>query len=120
MRALMRFLPAVIAVLALGALFLRVDMNELRTALLQGHVVAILPWAALLAIVYMALHVLWERMLLAHTPRPPGYFDVCAGKVGTAVLNSIGFALGSGGYVVWIARATGAGAGAALALRRHR
>jgi hypothetical protein len=113
----MRFLPAAIAVLALGAVFLRVDMRELRAAILQGHVAAILPWAALLAIGYMALHSLWERMLLSHTPVPPSYYDVWTGKVGTAVLNSIGFALGSGGYVVWIARATGAGVGGALALR---
>ena len=113
----MRFLPAAIAVLALGAVFLRVDMHELRTALLQGHVAAILPWAALLALGYMALHALWERVLLSRTPVPPSYADVWAGKVGTAVLNSIGFALGSGGYVVWIARATGAGIGGALALR---
>lgn len=117
MRKLMRFLPAVIAVLALGSLFLRVEMQELRTALVQGHVAAILPWAALLAIGYMALHSLWERVLLSHTPVPPSYYDVWAGKVGTAVLNSIGFALGSGGYVVWIARATGVGIGGALALR---
>jgi uncharacterized membrane protein YbhN (UPF0104 family) len=48
---------------------------------------------------------------------PPSYYDVWSGKVGTAVLNSIGFALGSGGYVVWIARATGVGIGGALALR---
>jgi len=45
MRKLMRFLPAAIAVVALGALFLRVDTQELHTALLQGHVAAILPWA---------------------------------------------------------------------------
>src|SRR5262245_52494861 len=117
MRKLMRFLPAAIAVLALGAVFLRVDMQELRTALVQGHVAAILPWAALLAIGYMVLHSLWERVLLSHTPVPPSYYDVWSGKVGTAVLNSIGFALGSGGYVVWIARATGIGIGGALALR---
>jgi hypothetical protein len=117
MRALIRFLPAGIAILALGALFLRVDMAELHGSLVHGHVAAIIPWAALLAIGYMALHANWERALLSRTPLPPPYYDVWAGKSGTAILNSIGFALGSGGYVVWIARATGVGMGGAVALR---
>jgi hypothetical protein len=112
-----RFIPAVIAVIALGALLLRVDMDEVRTALVQGHVAATFAWAAVLAIGYMALHANWERMLLSHTPAPPGYWGVWAGKAGTAVLNSVGFALGAGGYIVWIARATGAGFVAATALR---
>jgi hypothetical protein len=117
MRTLLRFVPAAIAALALGAVLLRVDIDELRMAMVQGHVAAIIPWAALLAIGYMALHANWERLLLSRTPLPPRYADVWAGKAGTAVLNAVGFALGSGGYVVWIARATGVGFGGALALR---
>jgi hypothetical protein len=117
MRTLLRFVPAAIAALALGAVLLRVDIDELRTAMVQGHVTAIVPWAALLAIGYMALHANWERLLLSRTPVPPRYSSVWAGKAGTAVLNAVGFALGSGGYVIWIARATGVGVGGALALR---
>jgi hypothetical protein len=117
MKAFLRFVPAIIAVLALGGLLLRVDIAEVRTAIVQGHVAAIIPWAAVLAIGYMALHANWERMLLSRTPVPPSYSDVWAGKAGTAVLNAIGFALGAGGYIAWIARATGVGIAGATALR---
>lgn len=117
MKAFLRFVPAIIAVLALGGLLLRVDIAEVRAAIVQGHVAAILPWAAVLAIGYMALHANWERMLLSRTPMPPSYSSVWAGKAGTAVLNAIGFALGAGGYIAWIARATGVGVAGATALR---
>jgi hypothetical protein len=117
MRAFLRFVPAIIAVLALGGLLWRIDVAELRTAIVHGNVAAILPWAAVLAMGYMALHANWERMLLSRTPLPPGYWNVWAGKAGTAVLNAIGFALGAGGYIAWIARATGVGVAGATALR---
>jgi hypothetical protein len=117
MKASLRFVPAIIAVLALGGLLLRIDIAEVRTAIVQGNVAVIVPWAAVLALAYMALHANWERLLLSRTPVPPSYWSVWAGKAGTAVLNAIGFALGAGGYVVWIARATGAGLAGATALR---
>lgn len=117
MKAFLRFVPAIIAALALGGLLLRIDIAEVRTAIVQGNVATIIPWAAMLALAYMALHANWERLLLSRTPMPPSYWSVWAGKAGTAVLNAIGFALGAGGYVVWIARATGAGLAGATALR---
>jgi hypothetical protein len=117
MKAFLRFVPATIAMLALVTLLLRIDISEVRTAIVQGNVAAIVPWAAVLALAYMALHANWERLLLSRTPVPPGYWNVWAGKAGTAVLNAIGFALGAGGYVVWIARATGVGLAGATALR---
>lgn len=115
--ALVRLVPAMVAVLALGAVLVRVDIEEVRTAIVHGHVAAMVPWAAVLAIGYMALHANWERMLLSRTPLPPSYSGVWAGKAGTAVLNGIGFALGTGGYIAWIARATGVGVAGATALR---
>lgn len=117
MKGVLRFVPAIIAVLALGGVLLRVDIDEVRTAIVHGHVAAMLPWAAILAIGYMALHANWERLLLSRTPLPPSYSNVWAGKAGTAVLNAIGFALGAGGYIAWIARATGVGVAGATALR---
>lgn len=117
MKAFLRFVPATIAVLALGGLLLRIDTSEVRTAIVQGNVAAIVLWAAVLALAYMALHANWERLLLSRTPVPPSYWHVWAGKAGTAVLNAIGFALGAGGYVVWIARVTGVGLAGATALR---
>lgn len=119
MKALGRIAPFVIAAIAVAAVLRRYSLHDIAVEMRAGRALAAAPWAALLAVGYMVLAAYADTLVLRayrSTHGSPRWRDVVRGKAAAAMLTSIGYLFGNGGYGVWIARATGVGARAAAAL----
>jgi hypothetical protein len=106
---LRRFGPIVVAALVVAAIVRKVSAREVAQAFRDGHALAVTPFAALLALSFLG----WGATADATVLRRFGdvrWRDVVKGKAATAVLTALGYFWSNGGYGVWIARRTGAGA----------
>jgi hypothetical protein len=110
-----RALPIFVALIAVAAVLRRYSPGEIVAQMRLGHALAVVPWAIALAVGYMVIAAACDTLVLAHFGAPR-YRDVFRGKAAAAVLTSVGYLFGNGGYGVWLARATGAGAAAATGL----
>jgi hypothetical protein len=108
--------PMVVALGILAVVIVINDPAKIAASLGEGRPLYAAPFALMLAFAYMTLQSFFDTRLLRATPRPPSYTSVWAGKAGSAVLAAVGHIIGSGGYALWIARSTGAGAALAAAI----
>jgi hypothetical protein len=112
---LRRLLPLVVAAVAVAAVLRRYSPSEIAAQMRQGHALAVIPWAVVLALGYMLIAAGCDTLVLTRFGAPR-YRDVFRGKAAAAVLTSVGYLFGNGGYGVWLARATGVGAAGATGL----
>lgn len=115
MRWLRRLVPLVVAALAVAAVLRRYSPSEIAAQMRQGRALAVVPWAIVFAVGYLLVSAACDTLVLTRFGAPR-YRDVVRGKAAAAVLTSIGYLFGNGGYGVWLARATGAGAARATGL----
>lgn len=107
-----RLAPWAISAAAIAAILQRYSAREIAAHLAAGHVGPVGPVAIALIVALLPLVAAWDFLVFRGALGGPAYRDVIRGKAGSAVLMSLGYAFGNGGYGVWLARRTGAGAGA--------
>ena len=93
-------------------------LSQIIAEMQRGDVTLLLPlaiWVTLQGLLVAGLADLFviRAAAAAGEGRSPRYLDVVVAKAGVGVLEAVGYALGRGGYGVWIARAAGTGAGLA-------
>jgi hypothetical protein len=104
-----RTAPFLITAVVLFAILRRYSVAEISTQVREGNGIVVVPCAIALTLLYISFTALADTMVLGCFG-PVRYLDILRAKMGMAVLTSLGYAFGNGGYAVWIARATGAGA----------
>ncbi|MEJ7733729.1 MAG: hypothetical protein WKG00_31600, partial [Polyangiaceae bacterium] len=114
-RRLVRALaPWLITVAVFVAILRRYPPGEVLAAMGEGEVAPMMAIGFALGVALLPFAAAWDRVVMRATvpasAHPPTYLDALRGKGGSAVLMVLGYAFGSGGYGVWIARATGCGA----------
>lgn len=119
-RWLRRLAPWVVAALVVGWLLWRHSPRAIAAELARGGVLGLVPWALAISVGSLVLMAAADRLVFAPAlgagpdARPLGLLDVVRGRSATAILMNVNYGLSSGGYGVWLARRTGAGAGAAV------
>lgn len=112
-----RLAPWVAAAVVLAALVWRYSPRAIAAELARGGVLGIVPWSAAIALVALVLMAAADRLVFAAAlgaGEPLRLADVARGRAATAILMSVNYGLSSGGYAVWLARRTGAGAAASV------
>jgi len=109
-----RWVPWLVAAAVLGLLFLRYPPGEVTAAMARGNWLAIAPWNAAVALVGLAAMALADWLVFSAFAEL-GLWDVVRGRGGTTILMTIHYGASAGGYGVWLARRTGAGAAASSA-----
>jgi hypothetical protein len=110
---LQRLAPYVVAASVVGWILHKYPLASVATEMRAGHALRMLPLALLVPFAVWLPYALYDRVVLLWTVGPIPYRDVVRAKAATAVLLTLGYFLGGGGYAVWVARRTGTGAGRA-------
>lgn len=116
LRWLRRLAPWVVAAAVIAILLSRYSPREIAEELAHGSVLGLVPWVAAVSLGGLVSMAVADWLVFSAAL---GGFrlrirDVARGRAGTAVVMSIHYSLSSGGYAVWLARRTGAGAGATV------
>lgn len=109
--------PWIVAAAVIGALVWRYSPRAIAAELARGDVLAMLPWTLAVALVSLGLMAVADWLVLVPSLGARERLrlrDVARGRAGTSVLSSLSYGLSSGGYGVWVARRTGAGAAATV------
>ena len=115
-RLLRRLAPWLLAGVVLAVLFLRHSPEEIAREMARGEALAILPWAALVALLSLGTMALADRLLFAAAlGAPRRALEVARGRAATSILMTFGHGATVGGYGLWLARVSGAGARATVA-----
>lgn len=109
--------PWIAAAVVIGALIWRYSPSAIAAELARGDVLAMLPWTLAVAVASLALMAVADWMVLVPSLDARERLrlrDVARGRAVTSMLSSLSYSLSSGGYGVWVARRTGAGAAATV------
>ncbi len=109
--------PWIVAALVIGALLWRYSPRAIAAELARGDVLALLPWTLGVAAVSLAIMTVADWLVLVPSLGARERLrlrDVAGGRAATSLLSTLSYGLSSGGYGVWIARRTGAGAAATV------
>lgn len=110
-RSLVRMLaPWVVTAAVVAVLLYKYPVGTIAREIGRGDALAILPLALALVAGMLFPLALWDWLIFSAALGKVRYLDVLRGKAGSAVLLTIGYGFSSGGYGVWVARKTGAGA----------
>lgn len=107
---LTRLAPYVITAAVIIAILRRYELSAIVAHIANGNALPMIPIALGMILFLLPLASGWDAIVMQGTLGRPPYLDVIRGKAGTMVLLALGYAFGNGGYGVWIARMTGAGA----------
>jgi hypothetical protein len=107
---LRRLAPYVVAGAVIAAILHKYPVRDIVAEMRLGHALPMLPLAIALDFVVWLPYAAYDRVVLLKAIGPISYRDVVRAKAATAVLLTLGYFFGGGGYAVWIARRTGAGA----------
>jgi len=110
-----RWVPWLVAATVLGLLFVRYRPGEVAEAMSSGDALAVVPWCALVAVLGLAAMSLADWLVFSAFAAGLRWFDVVRGRAGTTILMTLHYGVSVGGYGVWLARKTGAGAAACSA-----
>lgn len=116
LRWLRRLAPWAVAAAVVALLLSRYSPRLIADELVRGDVLGLVPWVAAVTsggLVTMALAD-WLVFSAALGGDRLRIRDVARGRAATAVVMSIHMGLSTGSYAVWLARRTGAGAGATV------
>lgn len=112
-----RLLPWVLTVGAVAYILSQHSLASIVAEMRHGSVVWLLPlgaWVTVQGLLVASLADLWVIRAAQANARPwPRYRDVAVAKAGVGLFEAVGYAVGRGGYGVWIARAAGTGPGPA-------
>lgn len=104
-----RLAPYIVAATVVGAILRKYPARDIVAEMRLGHALRMLPLALALTFVVWLPYAAYDRVVLFGAVGPVRYLDVLRAKAASAVLLTLGYFLGGGGYAVWIARKTGAG-----------
>ena len=90
--------------------------REIAAEMRLGHAAAMVPAALALPFAVWLQYAACDRVILVAAIGRIPYRDVVRAKAASAVLMTLGYMVGGGGYAVWIARKTGVGAGRAASV----
>jgi hypothetical protein len=110
---LQRLAPYAVAASVVAWILHKYPLADVVTEMRAGHALRMLPLALVLPFVVWLPYALYDRVVLLGAVGSVPYRDVVRAKAATAVLLTLGYFFGGGGYAVWIARKTGTGAGRA-------
>jgi len=110
---LQRVGPWVIAVGVITLVLRKYSFTRIVSEVRQGHLLAMTPWAAALLTIGIVMVALADYMVIRGCIGRPSVGVVMRGKIGSTILNIVGYWGQVGGYGVWIARASGSSAGLA-------
>jgi len=102
--------PWLVTAAVVGALLYKYPAARIASEIGRGHTLAAAPLAICLVAGLLLPLALWDWLIFSAALGKLRYLDVLRGKAGSAVLLTIGYGFSSGGYGVWVARKTGAGA----------
>jgi hypothetical protein len=106
-----RWAPWLVAGAALALLFLRYPPATVAAEMASGDAVAAAPWVAMVVVLAIASMSVADWLLFAAALGARiGLLDVLRGRAGTAILTTLHYGVSVGGYGVWLARRSGAGA----------
>jgi hypothetical protein len=104
---LRRLSPYVVAASVVAAILRKYPVTEIVTEMRLGHARWVFPLALALELVVWPAYAAYDRVVLVNAIGPIRYGDVLRAKAATAVLLTLGYLFGGGGYVLWIVRKTG-------------
>jgi hypothetical protein len=110
-----RWVPWLVAALVLALLFVRYPPGEIAGAMARGDALAIAPWTAAVAALGLVAMALADWLVFSAFARELRLADVVRGRAGSTILMTLHYGASAGGYGVWLARRTGAGAAASSA-----
>jgi hypothetical protein len=110
---LQRLGPYLVAASVVAWILHKYPLADIMTEMRVGHALRMLPLAIALPFVVWMPYALYDRVILLGAVGRVPYRDVVRAKAAAAVLMTLGYFFGGGGYAVWIARKTGVGAGRA-------
>lgn len=109
-KILRQLAPWVISAVVVAAILQEYELDDIARELGQTDLWALVPLAAGVVLVTLALITAADTQIFVGCVGRPSYADVLRGKAACSMLDLLGYAFGRGGYGVWIARVTGAGA----------
>jgi hypothetical protein len=110
---LQRVGPYLVAASVLAWILHKYPLADIMTEMRVGHPLRMLPLALGLPFVVWLPYALYDRVILLGAVGRVAFRDILRAKAAAAVLMTLGYFFGGGGYAVWIARKTGVGAGRA-------
>jgi Lysylphosphatidylglycerol synthase TM region len=119
-RWMRRLAPWAVAAVVIALLLSRYSPEAIAAELARGEVLAMVPWVVAISLGALILMVVadWLVFATALGARRGSHrlhvLDVARGRAATGILMSLHHGLSSGGYVVWLGRRTGVGAGATV------
>ena len=114
---LRRLLPWLISAAVVAAVLQKYRLADILREMREGNTLAMAPIALASPLVYLFILVYCDREVFRGClPDPPRYFEIFRGKAAASVLLVVGYFVGSGGYGVWLARRTRAGAALATGM----
>ncbi len=104
----MRLLPWVLTGIIVMVILREYPLSEIHKQIALGDPWALVAPAIVLALTLLLMVSAWDTWVLRGFLGAPTFRDVVRGKAASAVLLTLGYGFGHGGYAVWIARVTGA------------
>jgi hypothetical protein len=89
-----------------AAILHRYPAGEIARQMAAGHALRMLPFGLVLPFVVWLPYAVYDRMVFEGAVGPVALRDVVRAKAASAILLTLGYFVGGGGYAVWIARTT--------------
>jgi hypothetical protein len=105
-----RLAPCGVTAAVVAAILRRYPLSDIAAEVRVGHALRMLPLGLAVPFVVWLPYSACDRVVLRGAIGPVPLRDVVRAKAATAVLLTLGYFVGGGGYAVWIARATRVGA----------
>ncbi|MGH7435551.1 MAG: hypothetical protein ACRENE_07735 [Polyangiaceae bacterium] len=116
----LRVAPYAVTAAVVAAILHRYPAAEIAHQMAAGHALRMLPIGLALPFVVWLPYAACDRVIFEGAIGPVPYREVVRAKAASAVLQTLGYFFGGGGYAVWVARTTRSGparaAGAVLYL----
>jgi hypothetical protein len=93
-----------------AAILHRYPAADIARQMAAGHALRMVPFALVLPFVLWFPYAAYDRVVFEGAVGPVALRDVLRAKAATAVLLTLGYFVGGGGYAVWIARTKRVGA----------
>ncbi len=113
---LARAVPWLVSALVVLAIARKHPPAQIVAAVSDGHARAVFPVAIAFGVVQIVALAAWDAAVFGRVLGGPRFREVVRAKAGCAVLQTLGWLFNAGAYGTWIARSTGASAGAAAGL----
>ncbi len=106
----LRVAPYAVTGVVVAAILHRYPASEIVREMAAGHALRTLPFGFVMPFVVWLPYALYDRIVFDRAVGRLALRDVVRAKAASAVLLTLGYFLGGGGYAVWIGRTTRVGA----------